>query len=171
MALLGEKQPEPSDWANPTTVDGGVLPVLRLVPVAKRTVDIAAATLGLVLFSPILLTASIAIKLDSRGPVLIRETRYGYKNRPIQLLRFRLVTGRAENGLTGPQLTRVGRILSQSGIDELPRLFNVLCGEISLVGPQPFRHPGASLNKVKPGMIRWAQIVATRKQRPDADPH
>ena len=60
-----------------------------LVPVAKRIVDIAAATLGLLLFSPILLIASIAIKLDSRGPVLIRETWYGYKNRPIQLLTFR----------------------------------------------------------------------------------
>jgi lipopolysaccharide/colanic/teichoic acid biosynthesis glycosyltransferase len=169
VALQGEKQREPSGWA--TTADPGVLPVFRPVPVAKRMVDIAAATLGLLLFSPILLIASIAIKLDSRGPVLIRESRYGYKNRPIQLLRLRLLTACAENDRTSPRLTRVGRILNQTGIDELPQLFNVLRGQMSITGPRPGRHPKALLNSVKPGMIRWAQIVATREQHPDADPH
>lgn len=68
MALQGEKRREPSVWANSATADGGVLPMFHLVPVARRMVDIAAATLGTLLFSPILLMASIAIKLDSRGP-------------------------------------------------------------------------------------------------------
>jgi hypothetical protein len=171
VALQGEKPREPSGWANSAPADRGVLPVFRLGPVAKRMIDIAAATLGLLLFSPILLIASIAIKLDSRGPVLIRETRYGYKNRPIQLLRFRLVTACAENDRTSPRLTRVGRILNQTGIDELPQLFNVLRGQMSIAGPRPCCHPRASLNGVRPGMIGWAQIVATREQRPDADPH
>ena len=171
MALQGEKRREPSGWANSATAGGGVLPVLRLVPVAKRIVDIAAATLGLLLFSPILLIASIAIKLDFRGPVLICESWYGYRNRPIQLLTFRLATACADNDRTSPRLTRVGRVLSQSRIDELPRLVNVLRGEMSILGPPPHRYPKTLQHRIKPGMIRWAQIVATRERRPDADPH
>jgi len=171
VTLQGEKQLEPSGWANSATAGHGALPMCHLVRVAKRMVDIAAATLGLLMFSPILLVASVAIKLDSRAPVLIRETRYGYKNRPIQLLRFRLVKVCAENGRTRPRPTRVGRILDQTGIDELPQLFNVLRGQMSIAGPRPCRRPAALLNSVKPGIIRWAQIVATRDQRPDTDPH
>jgi lipopolysaccharide/colanic/teichoic acid biosynthesis glycosyltransferase len=171
VAVQGEQQGEPSGRANSATCRRGVLPVFRPVQVGNRMADIAAATLGLLLFSPLLLVASVAIKLDSRGPVLIRKTMYGYENRPIQLLRFRLVTACAENDRTDPRLTRVGRILNQTGIDELPQLFNVLRGQMSIVGPRPCRHPTALLNSVKPGMIRWAQIIATREQRPDTDPH
>ena len=169
VAWKGEKRREPSGRANSATADRGVMPVFRLVLVAKRIVDIAAATLGLLLFSPILLIASIAIKLDSRGPVLIRETWYGYKNRPIRLLTFRLVTACADNDRTSPRLTRVGRVLSQSRIDDLPRLVNVLRGEMSILGPPPHRYPKTLQHRIKPGMIRWAQVVATRQQRPDAD--
>jgi lipopolysaccharide/colanic/teichoic acid biosynthesis glycosyltransferase len=168
VALRGDKPG--GGRAHSAAAQRNALPVSCLVQLAKRIVDIAAATIGLLLFSPLLLIASIAIKLESRGPLFVRETRYGYTSLPIPLLRFRLMTARPENDLAGPQLTRVGRILSQTGIDELPQLFNVLRGEISLVGPQPCRHPRASLNRVKPGMIRWAQIVATREERPEADP-
>ena len=128
----------------------------------KRLVDIAAAATGLVLFSPLLLIAFIAIRLDSLGPVLVRENRYGYKNRPIQVLKFRVVKICAESDRSRARLTRIGRILSQTGIDELPRLVNVLRGEMSIVGPPPSAHPKASFSKAKPGMINWAQIVATR---------
>ena len=114
----------------------------------------AAATMGLTLFSPLLLITSIAIKLDAPGPILVRETLYGYKNRPIQILGFRLVATCTENDRTSPRLTRVGRILSQTGIDELPRLFNVLRGEMSIVGPPPCPRRDALLNRVKPGMTR-----------------
>jgi lipopolysaccharide/colanic/teichoic acid biosynthesis glycosyltransferase len=171
VALQGEKGREPSGWANSARANDGVLPVFRLVPAAERMVDIAAATLGLLLFSPILLIASIAIKLDSRGPILIRETWYGHKNRPIELLRFRLVTACADNDRTSPRLTRIGRVLSQSRIDELPRLVNVLRGEMSIFGPPPHRYPKTTQHRIKPGIIRWAQTVATRDQRPDTDPH
>jgi lipopolysaccharide/colanic/teichoic acid biosynthesis glycosyltransferase len=82
-----------------------------------------------------------------------------------------LVTASAENDRTNPPLTRVGRILNQTGIDELPQLFNVLRGQMSIAGPRPCCHPRASLNSVRPGMIRWTQIVATREQRPDGDLH
>ena len=135
---------------------GGDAPAFRLYQPAKRLFDIAAATMGLILFLPLLLITSIAIKLDSRGPILVRETLYGYKNRPIQVLGFRLVAAYAENDRTSPRLTRVGQILSQTGIDELPRLFNVLRGDMSIVGPPPRPHRNALLNRVKPGIVRLA---------------
>jgi len=135
----------------------------------KRLADIAAASVGLVLFSPLLLIASIAIRLDSPGPVLVRENRYGCKNRPIQVARFRIVDARTKSDRCRPRLTRVGRILNQTGIDELPRLLNVLRGEMSIIGPPPSGHPKMSLNRAKPGMIQWAQIIATREQPLDAD--
>ena len=138
-----------------------ILPSLRLNHVARRLADAAAATLGLILFSPLILMASIAIKLDSPGPALVRKSRYGYKNRPIQVLRFRLGKACAESDRTNSRRTRVGRILSQTGIAELPGLVNVLRGEMSIVGPPPSPHPKASLSRTKPGMIRWAQIVET----------
>jgi hypothetical protein len=135
---------------------GGGAPAFRLDQYAKRLFDVAAATMGLILFSPLLLITSIAIKLDSRGPILVRQTLYGHKNRPIQALGFRLGAVYAKNDRTSPRLTRVGRALSQTGIDELPRLFNVLRGDMSVVGPPPRPHPGASLNRVKPGIVRLA---------------
>jgi lipopolysaccharide/colanic/teichoic acid biosynthesis glycosyltransferase len=150
---------------NDEAVLRGTLPVFRLERAAKRLAEIAAATAGLVLFAPLLLLAAIAIRLDSRGPILTREARYGYKNRPIRVLKFRLVEGCAESGRIRPRQTRVGQILSWTGIDELPRLVNVLLGEMAIFGPPPSAHPKASLSRAKPGMIRWAQIVATR----DAD--
>ena len=151
------------DGASSGAALSNILPAVRLDDVAKRLVDIAAATIGLVLFSPLLLIACVAIRLDSPGPALVRESRYGNKNRPIQLLKFRLVQACAESDRGRPRLTRVGRILGQTGIDELPRLLNVLRGEMSIIGPPPSAHPKASLSRVKPGMIHWAQIVATRE--------
>ena len=135
---------------------------LGVEKIAKRLLEIAAAAMGLILFSPLLLMASIAIKLDAPGSILVRESRYGLENRPIQVLRFRVDEARAESNRSEPQLTRVGRILSQTGIAELPRLINVLRGELSIIGPPPSAHPKTSLNRAKPGMIQWAQIIATR---------
>ena len=163
MALRDDKS---LDGANSGAVLSNSLPALRLGHIAQRLADIAAATMGLVLFSPLLLIAYVTIRFDSRGPVLVRKSRYGYKNRPIQVLKFRLVAACAESDRTNSRLTRVGRILNQTGIDELPQLVNVLRGEMSIVGPPPSAHPKASLNRAKPGMIHWAQIVATI---PDAD--
>ena len=142
-------------------------PALRLSHAAKRLTDIVVATLCLILFSPLLLIAFVAVRLASPGPVLVRVKRYGYKNRPIELLKFRLVDARTRGDRGRPRLTRVGRILSQTGIDELPRLVNVLRGELSIIGPPPSAHPKMSLNRAKPGMIQWAQIVATREQPRD----
>ena len=145
------------------------MPALRLSSAAKRLADTAVATLSLVLLSPLLLIAFVAIRLDSPGPVLVRVKRYGYKNRPIQVFKFRLVDVRTKGDRGRPRPTRVGRILSQTGIDELPRLVNVLRGELSLIGPPPSAHPKMSLNRAKPGMIQWAQIIATREPPSDTD--
>jgi len=100
----------------------------------KRVVDIVAATVGLILFSPILLITSIAIKLDSQGPIFIREVRYAYNNRAIQVLKFRVVTTCVEGNRINARVTQLGQIVSQAGIDELPQFFNVLRGEMSIVG-------------------------------------
>jgi lipopolysaccharide/colanic/teichoic acid biosynthesis glycosyltransferase len=113
-----------------------VVPAFRLHERTKRMLDIFAATMGIILFAPILLITSIAIKLDSRGPIFGRDIKYGYKDRKIQFHKFRLVAVCTESDPINPRLTRVGRILSQTGIDELPLLFNVLCGEMSIVGRQ-----------------------------------
>jgi lipopolysaccharide/colanic/teichoic acid biosynthesis glycosyltransferase len=133
---------------------------------AKRLFDIVTAMTGLVLFAPIFIIASIAIKLDSSGPVLSRETRYGYNNEAIPILKFRTTCP----GLrcVNSRVTRVGRVLRRTSIDRLPELFNVLRGQMSIVGPRPyasrqalFEYAFPSLNGLKPGMTGLAQIPDT----------
>jgi lipopolysaccharide/colanic/teichoic acid biosynthesis glycosyltransferase len=135
---------------------------------AKRAFDIITATIGLMMFSPMFLLVSIAIKIDSRGPLLRRQMRHGYNNENIPLLKFRstMVT---EAGANNSFVTRVGSILRRTGVDGLPQLINVLRGEMSIVGPSPYvvvpnevfaeqisiiqrRH------RVKPGITGWAQV-------------
>jgi lipopolysaccharide/colanic/teichoic acid biosynthesis glycosyltransferase len=100
----------------------------------KRAIDVVTAAVGLILFSPILLITSIAIKFDSRGPIFIRETHFGCENRAIQVFKFRSVVDRGKgNWNKPPRLTRVGQIISQTGIDELPQFLNVLRGDVSIV--------------------------------------
>ena len=108
--------------ANSRTALRQVLRAFGVERASKRLFDIAAAVTGLILFSPLLVIASIAIKLEAGGRIFIAETLCGYENRPIRALRFRLTRACAEIDRTYPRPTRVGRILSQSGIDEFPRL-------------------------------------------------
>jgi hypothetical protein len=111
----------------------GVAPSRRLGQLFRRTLEAAAAATMLLCLAPILLITSVAIRLDSGGPVLIRETRSDCTNRAIQVFKFRFVVANAGNDFSSRRLTRVGLILSQTGIDELPQLLNVLHGEISFV--------------------------------------
>jgi Undecaprenyl-phosphate glucose phosphotransferase len=147
----------------------------------KRAFDIAAAGIGLVLLSPLFLFVSIAIKLDSPGPIFFRQTRHGYNNDPIRVFKFRSMTATEDGGAfrqakeNDPRVTRLGRLLRRTNIDELPQLLNVLTGEMSIVGPRP--HPVA-LNQifeqqispfsrrhnVKPGITGWAQVNGYRGQ-------
>jgi lipopolysaccharide/colanic/teichoic acid biosynthesis glycosyltransferase len=98
----------------------------------KRALEITAAAVMLLCLAPILLMTSAAISLDSGGPVFIRETRRDYKNRAIQVFKFR-ITAYAGGDCHTRRLTQIGLILSQTRIDELPQLVNVLTGEISLI--------------------------------------
>jgi lipopolysaccharide/colanic/teichoic acid biosynthesis glycosyltransferase len=115
-----------------TTVRDGAVPPIWLDQGIKRVVDIATATVGLILFAPILLLASIAISLDSGSPIFIRETLPSRNNQAIRVFRFRVACAAGKR--INPRMTQVGQILSLTGIDELPQLINVLLGEISIVG-------------------------------------
>src|SRR5262249_24091721 len=140
---------------------------------------VASIALG-VLVSPLLAMVAILIKLDSRGPILFRQTRHGFNNEPIQVLKFRTMTTcdgsrhKFSQAVRGdPRITRVGRILRRTNIDELPQLINVLRGEMSMVGPRPHAvaHNEMYENKirgmwrrhnVKPGITGWAQVNGLR---------
>jgi exopolysaccharide biosynthesis polyprenyl glycosylphosphotransferase len=129
------------------------LVLARTSRVLKRSLDLVGATFGLLLLSPLLLAAAIAIRLESPGPVLFRQRRVGRGGRSFTLLKFRTMIVDAEartdelkarsgdpNWLKladDPRITRTGRVLRQASIDELPQLWNVLRGEMSLVGPRP----------------------------------
>jgi exopolysaccharide biosynthesis polyprenyl glycosylphosphotransferase len=125
----------------------------RSSEIVKRGFDLIGATLALLVFAPLLAAAAIAIKLGSRGPVFFRQTRVGRDGRQFQILKFRTMVDGADrrkdelrglNETTGlfkiaddPRVTRVGRLLRRTSLDELPQLINVLRGEMSLVGPRP----------------------------------
>lgn len=109
----------------------------------KRLADVLAAGIGLVLVSPILLAAAAALKVTSRGPVFFTQMRAGLNDRPFRVLKFR--TMRADRTadpaelvpLTHPDITRIGRLLRRTKIDELPQIINVLLGHMSIIGPRP----------------------------------
>ena len=128
MSLDGNKSVV--GMAQATTQDE-VVPVIGLDQWTKRVVDIVVAIIGLILFAPILLLAFVALSLDFGGPIFIRKALPGRNNQAIRVLKFRVAF--AAGNPTNPGLTRVGQVLSLTGIDELPQLINVLRGEMSIV--------------------------------------
>ena len=154
-----------------TSKDSGSL---LLYPGFKRLLDIVLALLGIVVLWPILLLVMVAIKLDSRGPVLFRQKRFGINRSYFQMFKFRTMKTDAPADtpthlMANPlqHTTRVGRFLRQTSLDELPQLLNILVGKMSVVGPRPALWNQDDLiderdkygaNAVRPGLTGWAQI-------------
>ncbi len=140
------------------------------VPLSKRLFDIVMTGLGLLLLSPVLLVVAILVRLKLGKPVMFRQTRPGYRARPFRIYKFRTMNDyRDRQGNLLPdaeRLTGLGKFLRASSIDELPEFFNVIRGEMSLVGPRPllmqyiprYSPEQARRHQVLPGITGWAQI-------------
>jgi lipopolysaccharide/colanic/teichoic acid biosynthesis glycosyltransferase len=139
----------------------------------NRAADVALAGLGLVLTSPLLAAAAVAIKLEDGGPVLYRQRRVGKDGKDFELLKLRSMTVGAEHLGAGfavdrgdSRITRVGRVLRRTSVDELPQLWNVLRGDMSVIGPRPTlryqvdRYSDRQRRRldVRPGLTGWAQV-------------
>lgn len=141
----------------------------------KRLIDITFSMLALVLLAPLLLTIALLVKLGSPGPVFFRQERIGLGGKPFHIIKFRSMVADAErNGpqlssTSDPRITRIGRFLRRTRMDELPQFWNVIKGDMSLVGPRPERQhfineiikvaPHYShLHKVRPGLTSWGQV-------------
>lgn len=173
----------------PYTEDLMGLPVINIrhVPLTntfnafiKRSVDLVGAVCAIIIFSPIMLVTAIAIKLTSPGPLIYTQERVGLHNRNFKMYKFRSMgvqSPKKERGAwtvpDDPRVTKVGKIIRKTSIDELPQLFNILKGDMSLVGPRPerpffvekFREeiPRYMIkHQVRPGMTGWAQINGYR---------
>ncbi|MDH6258142.1 undecaprenyl-phosphate glucose phosphotransferase [Bradyrhizobium sp. BR13661] len=161
-------------------------PLTAVERLSKRVLDVTVAATSLFLLSPVLVLAALAIKLESDGPIIFRQRRHGFNGQPFVIYKLRsmkvLEDGAAVVQATkqDPRVTRVGRFLRETSIDELPQLLNVLQGNMSMVGPRPhalahdyeygkmianyaFRH------HVKPGITGWAQVQGCRGGTPQLE--
>ena len=148
--------------------------------VAKRVVDVTGSFVGILLSSPLMLAAAVSIKLTSKGPVIFKQERVGLHNKNFKMYKFRTMEMQKptaeQKGWTvkdDPRVTKIGKLLRRTSLDELPQLFNILMGDMSLVGPRPERPQFVEKFKeeiprymikhqVRPGMTGWAQINGYR---------
>lgn len=174
---------------SPYTEDLMGLPVIniRYVPlsntgnmVLKRIMDIVGSLFGIIITSPIMLISAIGVKLSGPGPVIFKQERVGLHNEPFYMYKFRSMRQQSEEDekkawtvKDDPRVTRIGRFLRRTSLDELPQLFNILKGDMSLVGPRPERTQFVEKFKeeiprymvkhqVRPGLTGWAQVNGYR---------
>ena len=175
--------------SKPIAEDMDGLPIINIrnVPLTdpmnallKRMIDIVGALVGIILFSPLMLIVAALIKLSSPGPVIFKQERVGLHNRPFMMFKFRSMgVQKDEDDMKAwtvegdPRVTGIGKIIRKTSIDELPQFFNVLRGDMSLVGPRPERTQFVEMFKeqiprymikhqVRPGMPGWAQVNGFR---------
>ena len=178
-ATMDQPSAEVSAWTSIASNDSVTLaPLSGPAAALKRLEDFVFASVGLVLIAPLLMLISVVIKLDSTGPALFCQQRYGRNREIIHVYKFRTMyqNGSAEfrqASRDDPRITRIGAFLRRTSLDELPQLFNVVQGSMSLVGPRPhplkldddFKYVIPALNSrycVKPGITGWAQINGFR---------
>lgn len=173
----------------PYTEDLNGLPVIniRYVPlsntinaICKRLVDIIGSLLGIILLSPLLIIVALVVKFTSKGPIIFKQQRVGLHNKTFNMYKFRTMCvqdkeseAKAWTTKDDPRVTKVGKLLRKTSIDELPQLFNILKGDMSIVGPRPERPQFVEKFKeeiprymikhqVRPGLTGWAQINGYR---------
>ncbi len=146
----------------------------KVYRIIKTIIDFIIGLLGIIIASPIMILTAIAIKIDSRGPILFKQTRIGFNNKDFTCYKFRSMSTEAKHDVASYEyegvnsyITRVGKFIRKTSIDELPQLFNLINGTMSIIGYRPSQRNEKILNdareyynvyQVKPGITGWAQI-------------